>query len=48
MTTARDVENRIDDLEGTDEEDNNDGAVYIYDTADADEPSVIIGGDERD
>ena len=42
--TKRNINDRLNDLEGTDEEDN-DGAVYIYDTADADEPSVIIGGD---
>jgi len=48
MTTKRNINNRIDDLKGTDEEDNNDGAVYIYDTADTDEPACIVGGDERD
>jgi hypothetical protein len=49
MTTARDVENRIDDLKGTDEDAVNEtGGIYIYDTVDATEPACIIGGDERD
>jgi len=46
MTTPRDVENRIDELEGTDEDAVNEtGGIYIYDTADADEPACIVGGD---
>jgi hypothetical protein len=47
MTSKRNINSRIDDLESTDEEDN-DGAVYIYDIADADEPACIVGGNERD
>jgi len=43
--SKRDVERRVDDLEDTDEDDDA-GVVYIYDTADADEPAVVIGGDE--
>jgi len=41
--SKRDVERRVDDLEGSDEDA---GVVYIYDAADADEPAVVIGGDE--
>jgi len=43
--SKRDVERRVDDLEGTDEDDDA-GVVYIYDSPDADEPAVVIGGDE--
>lgn len=45
MTSKRNIGNRIEGL-STDDEDDDDGGVYIYDAADADEPVCVIGGED--
>jgi len=46
MTSKRNIDDRLNDLESTDEEDDG-AAVYIYDTTDADEPACVIGGEDE-
>jgi hypothetical protein len=44
MNSKRNIDRRLEELE-TDENEDGNGGVYIYDSTDADEPACVIGRD---